>query len=147
MIFKSATMLPVFDEHILNLMKHFTWKRQCNIMEKKAISSIKYICRNKQLKNLCKFMAMNINQQIMTLNIHKTPDSDVFRGFFSIFELKIRIFDEVYAYLILQYFSIPSIGLVKKILNGYHVFLHNDHELKFEKILQILTFFIFFFNL
>ena len=82
MIFKSATMLPMFDEHILNLMKHFTWKRQCNIMEKKAISSIKYICHNKQLKNLCKFMAMNINQQIMTLSIHETPDSDVFRVFF-----------------------------------------------------------------
>ena len=36
-----------------NLMKHFTWKRRkCNVMKKKTISSIKYICHNKQRKNL-----------------------------------------------------------------------------------------------
>ena len=62
-----------------NLMKHFKWKiRNCNVMKKKTISSIKYICYNKQLKNLHKFMPMNINQQITTLNIQKTPDSDIF---------------------------------------------------------------------
>ena len=47
-------------------------------MKKKTISSIKYICHNNQLKNLCKFMPININQQIITLNIRKTPDSDFF---------------------------------------------------------------------
>ena len=36
-------------------------------------------------------MSMNINQQIIRLSIHKTPDS----------ELKVTVFDEVYA-LILQ---------------------------------------------
>ena len=85
-------------------MKHFTWKkRQCNVMKNKTISLIKYICQNKQLKNLYKFMPMNINQQIMALNIHKTTDSDIFwLASSSIFELKIRVFDEVYAYLIIQ---------------------------------------------
>ena len=59
-------------------MKHFTWKRrQFNIMKKKIISSIKYVCHNKQLKNLNKFMPMNINQQIITLNIHKALYSDI----------------------------------------------------------------------
>ena len=62
-----------------NLMEHVTWKRRkCNVMKKKTISSIKYICHNKQLKNLHKLMPMSINQQIITLNIHKTPDSDIF---------------------------------------------------------------------
>ena len=40
-----------------------------NAMKKKTISSIKYIRHNKQLKNSHKFMPMNINQQIITLNI------------------------------------------------------------------------------
>ena len=62
-----------------NLMKHVTWKRRkCNVMKKKTISSIKYICHNKQLKNLHKFMPMNISQQIITFNIQKTPYSDFF---------------------------------------------------------------------
>ena len=39
---------------------------------------MKYIYHNKQLKNLHKFMLMNINQQIITLDIQKTPDSDIF---------------------------------------------------------------------
>ena len=48
-------------------------------------------------------MPMNINQQVMALNIHKTTDSDIFwLASSSIFELKIRVFDEVYAYLIIQ---------------------------------------------
>ena len=34
---------------------------------------------------------MNINQQMITLNIHITPDSDIILIFSSIFELKIRI--------------------------------------------------------
>ena len=46
---------------------------------------------------------MNINQQIMALNIHKTTDSDIFwLASSSIFELKIRVFVVVYAYLIIQ---------------------------------------------
>ena len=66
-----------------NLVKHFTWKRrQCNVMKKKTISSIKYICHNKQPKNLYKFMSMIIIQQIITLNIHKISDSDIFLVFF-----------------------------------------------------------------
>ena len=73
-------------------------------MKKKTISSIKYICHSKQLKNLHKFMPMNTSQQIIILNIKKTPDSDIFYFlfFFSIFELKTTVFDDVYAYLILQ---------------------------------------------
>ena len=47
-------------------------------MKKKNMSSIKYICHNQKLKNLQKFMPMNINQQIITFNIQKTPDSDIF---------------------------------------------------------------------
>ena len=55
-----------------NHMEHFTWKsRKCNVMKKKTISSIKCICHNKQLKNLHKFMPMNISQQIVTFNIQK----------------------------------------------------------------------------
>ena len=42
-------------------------------------------------------MPMNINQQIITLNIHKTPDYDFFKFFFKRFELKVRILDQVYA--------------------------------------------------
>ena len=51
-------------------MKHFTWKRsQCNVMKKKIHLSLQ------TTKKLIKFMTMNINQQIITLNIYKTPDS------------------------------------------------------------------------
>ena len=90
-----------------NLMKHFTWKRRkCNVMKKKTISSIKYICHNKQLKILQKFMPMNIRQQIITFNLQKKLQIVTFLVFlfffFSIFELKITIFDDTYAYLILQ---------------------------------------------
>ena len=46
-------------------------------------------------------MLMNINQQIITLNIHKTPDSGFLKFFLKSFEFKVRVFDEVYA-LILQ---------------------------------------------
>ena len=46
-------------------MKHFRWKRrQCNVMKKKNMPSIKYIRHNKQLKKLFKFIPMNMNQQI-----------------------------------------------------------------------------------
>ena len=55
-----------------NLIKHVTWKRgKCNVVKKKTISSIKYICHDKQLKNLNKFMLMSIYQQIITLSIQK----------------------------------------------------------------------------
>ena len=48
-------------------------------------------------------MPMNINQQIIALNIKKTLDShNFFSLFFLIFALKITVFDDVYAYLILQ---------------------------------------------
>ena len=49
-------------------------------------------------------MPMNTSQQTIILNIKKTPDSDIFYFlfFFSIFELKTTVFDDVYAYLILQ---------------------------------------------
>ena len=43
---------------------------------------------------------ININQQITTLDIQKTPDSDI--CFLSIFELNIRVFDEIYVYLIIH---------------------------------------------
>ena len=73
-----------------NLTKHFIWKRrQCNVMKKNTISSIKYICHNKQLKNLYKLMPININQQVITFNIHKTPDSDIFQLFFQFLNLKL----------------------------------------------------------
>ena len=65
-----------------NRMKHFTWRRKCNVMKKKTISSIKYICHNKQLKNFHKFMPMNISQQIITFNIQKKPRSWHFLVFF-----------------------------------------------------------------
>ena len=85
-------------------MKHFTWKRiKCSVIKRKTISSIKYICNNKKQKNLYKLMPMNpinINQQIITLDIQKTPDSDI--CFLSIFELNIRVFDEIYVYLIIH---------------------------------------------
>ena len=86
-----------------NQMEHFTWKRRkCNVMKKKTISLIKYICHNKQLKTLHKFMPMNISQQIITFNIQKNSRFWHFLGFFfSIFELKILFFD-ICAYLILQ---------------------------------------------
>ena len=89
-------------------------------------------------------MPMNVSQQIITLNIHETPDSDIFQFFVSVFELKIRVFDEVYAYLILQSAIVfPAQGLCKKILTGYQLFVHN-YVLKLEKNLQILIFFVFF---
>ena len=69
-------------------------------MKKKIISPTKYICHNKQLKNLHKFIPMNINQQIITLNIQKTPDLDIFFRvffFFLIFKVKITVSDKVYA--------------------------------------------------
>ena len=129
-------------------MEHFKWKRRkYNVMKKKTISSIKYICHNKQLKNLHKIMPMNISQQIITFNIQKkTPDSDIFQFvFFSIFELRITVFDYIYAYLILQSAVVfPAQGLSKKILIGYNLFVHNYHVLKFENNLQILIFFMFF---
>ena len=53
-------------------------------MKKKTILLIKYICHNKQLKSLYKFMSMNIIEWIITLIIHKTLGSD---SFFLIFEL------------------------------------------------------------
>ena len=58
-------------------------KKTMQCYEKNPFSSIKYICHNTQLKNLYKFMPMNINQQIITLNIHKPPDSDIFHVFFN----------------------------------------------------------------
>ena len=86
-----------------NQMEHFTWKRRkCNVMKKKTISLIKYICHNKQLKTLHKFMPMNIIQQIITFNIQRSSRFWHFLVFFSIFELKITVFNNVYAYLILQ---------------------------------------------
>ena len=36
----------------------------------------------------------------------KAQDPDHFKNFFSIFELKIRVFDEVYVYLILQFAAV-----------------------------------------
>ena len=54
---------------------------------------------------LKKFIPININQQIITLIIHKTPDSDIFWYFL----LKIRVFDEVYAYLTLQSAAVFSV--------------------------------------
>ena len=94
--FNFATKLPVFDEHVLITItwwniSHWKVDNECNVTKKKAISSIKYFSHNKQLRNLNKFMPMNINQHMITLNIHITPDSDIILIFSSIFELKIRI--------------------------------------------------------
>ena len=56
---------------------------------------------------------ININQQITTFDIQKTPDSDI--CFLSIFELNIRVFDEIYVYLIIHSAVIfPAQGLSKK---------------------------------
>ena len=49
--------------------------KQCYEKENHLINKI-------QLKNLYKFMPMNISQQIITLIIRKTPDSDIFDYFF-----------------------------------------------------------------
>ena len=69
-----------------NQMEHFTWKRRkCNVMKKKTISSTKYICHNKQLKILHKFMPMNIRQQIITFNIQKKLQIVTFLVFFCFF--------------------------------------------------------------
>ena len=46
---------------------------ECYEKENHLISQIR--CHNDQLKNFYKFMPMNINQQIITLNIHKTVNS------------------------------------------------------------------------
>ena len=137
-------------------MKHFIWKRrQCNVLKKKTISLIKYICHNKQLKNLHKFMPMNINQHTEYQSAHYYPQFFIklqiltfFRFFFSffffsIFELKIRVFDEVYAYLILQFAVLfPAQGLCKKKFNWIQWSVQ-DYVLKLEKKLQVLTFFFF----
>ena len=64
-----------------NQMKHFTWSRKCDVMKKKTIPSIKYIYHNKQLKNLHKFMPINIKQQIIIFNI-KNSRFWHFLGFF-----------------------------------------------------------------
>ena len=72
-------------------------------------------------------MPMNINQHIITLNIHKTPDSDFFLVFFLSFELKVRVFDEVYALILHSAIVFPALGFWKKILIGYHLFVHNNH--------------------
>ena len=88
-----------------NPIEHFTWKRRkSNVMKKKAILSIKYICHNKQLKNLHKFIPMNISQQFITIKklwTLKKLQILTFLVFFSIFELRITVFDDIYAYLIL----------------------------------------------
>ena len=52
-------------------------------MKKKIISSIKYICHNKQLKNVRKFIPMNISE-LLPSTLKKTPDSDIF--FFFLFQ-------------------------------------------------------------
>ena len=56
--FQVSSKAAMSDEHIYNyLMKQFTWKRRLwNVMKMETISSIKYICHNKQLKNLYKFI-------------------------------------------------------------------------------------------
>ena len=91
-------------------------------------------------------MPMNISQQIITLNIRKTPDSDIFsmggKGGGSVFELEITVFDDVYAsFSLLQYSQHRN--CVKKTLLGYHLPVHN-YVSNFEYNLQILIFFMFF---
>ena len=84
---------------------------------------------------LCHFLHnSSINQHIIALSIHKTTDSDIFK-FFSSFELKIRVFDQVYAFLIIWFAAVfPVLGFCKKIPIGYHLFVQNYHHmLKFEK--------------
>ena len=81
-------------------------KNKIQCYEKENLSSIKYICHNKQLKNLYKFIPMNISQQIITikklLTLKKLQILTFFSFFSSIFELKITVFDDNYAYLILH---------------------------------------------
>ena len=83
-------------------------------MKKKSITLRKYICHNKQLQNLYKFMrwVWISKSNIITLSIHETPDSDIFLYFFSIFGLKIRVFDKVCLPNSSVCFSFPSIELV-----------------------------------
>ena len=122
-----------------NLMKHFIWKwRKYNVMKNKTISSIKYICHNKQLKNLHKVIPMNINQQIITLNIQKTPDWH-FLVFFLFLNSKLWSLMSLYLLNLSVCCSIPI---------GYHLLVHNYHVLKFENNFQVLMFlmFLFFFN-
>ena len=58
-----------------NMMSHFTWKRrQCNVMKKKTIPSIKYICHNKQLKiyiGLCLWIWMSKSKILIPLTFIK----------------------------------------------------------------------------
>ena len=68
-----------------NRMKHFTWRRKCNVMKKKTIPSIKYTNHNKKLKKLHKFMPMNISQQIIIINIKKKLQILTFFCFFLFF--------------------------------------------------------------
>ena len=72
-------------------------------------------------------MPMNINQQTITHNIHKSPDSDFFLFLFLSFELKVRVFDEVYALILQSIVVFPTLGFCKKVLIGYHLFVHNNH--------------------
>ena len=66
--------------------KHFTWKRRkSDVMKKKTISSIKYLCHNKQLKSVHKFMPMNISQQIITFNIKKNFFFNIKKNIFFFF--------------------------------------------------------------
>ena len=123
-------------------------KKKIQCYEKENLSSIKYICYNKQLKNLCKFIPMNISQQIITikklLTLKKLQILTFFSFFSSIFELKITVCDDNYAYLIFHSaVVIPAQGLSKKNSNWIQ-FVHNYHVLKFENNLKNLIFFMFF---
>ena len=69
---------------------------------------------------------MNINQQVITLNIHKTRDSDFFLLLKSC-ELKVTVFDEVYALILHSPVVFPALGFCKKNLIEHHLFVHNNH--------------------
>ena len=61
--------------------------------------------------------------------------------FFSIFEIKIRVFDEVYAYLILQFAVVfQAWSLCKKCCIVYQKLLHREISKKHSKIKRIFVF-------
>ena len=122
-----------------NNMYFIRKRRQSNVMKKKTIPSIKYICHNKQPKNLQKIMPLNsysefelnwielnwteLNSESANLKLLPTTfiklqilNFFIVFFFFFIFELKIRVFQQVYDYLIL-YFPVifPAYSFCKKL--------------------------------
>ena len=94
-IFKPSIKLPVLEEHVLIIIPDESFhmeKKPMQYYEKENHLINKYTCHNKQLKMVFK----SLPSTFMKLRIL------TFFSLFSIFELNIRVFDEVYAYFTLQ---------------------------------------------